>query len=291
MSLQETTRAGHRNVEEHEGESALEIPATQAFAPQQTNPAELIGELFDPFDLTDPFAFYRRARNEAPIFYSPKLGSWVFSRYEDIKAIFRDWKTFSSENAQSPFWPLAEETLRILNAGGFEGRSGLSARVPPDHTRLRSIVQDAFGPRRFKALEPQIRAIMNEAVDAFADKGKADLIADFAFEVPALVIFCLLGVPPEEAPHVKAWSESRALLTWGNLSPEQQIPHAHNMVRYWEYCCDLVARRHKQASDDLPGDLVRMQVVEVQLVEQSLLDYLVDDQEPIGLDRCPFEAE
>ena len=105
MSLQETTRAGHRNVEEHEGESALEIPATQTFAPQQTNPAELIGELFDPFDLTDPFAFYRRARHEAPIFYSPKLGSWVFSRYDDIKAIFRDWKTFSSENAQSPFWP------------------------------------------------------------------------------------------------------------------------------------------------------------------------------------------
>jgi cytochrome P450 len=259
MSLQETTRAGHCNVEEHEWESALEIPATQTFAPQQTNPAELIGELFDPFDLTDPFAFYRRARNEAPVFYSPKLGSWVFSRYDDIKAIFRDWKTFSSENAQSPFWPLAEETLRILKAGGFEGRSGLSARVPPDHTRLRSIVQDAFGPRRFKALEPQIRNIMNEAVDAFADKGEADLIADFAFEVPALVIFCLLGVPPEEAPHVKAWSESRALLTWGNLAPEQQIPHAHNMVRYWEYCCDLVARRHKQASDDLPGDLVRMQ--------------------------------
>jgi cytochrome P450 len=240
-------------------ESALNIPVTQAFPTSGSAAAERVGEAFDPFDLTDPFPFYRRAREEAPIFYSPKLDSWVFSRYEDIKSIFNDWKTFSSENAQSPFWPLAEETQSILSQGGFEGRSGLSARIPPEHTRLRTIVQHAFGPRRFKAIEPQIRDIINRAIDAFADKGEADLIRDFAYDVPALVIFCLLGIPPEEAPHVKAWSESRALLTWGNLSPEQQIPHAHNMVRYWDYCCALVARRHKEASDDLPGDLVRMQ--------------------------------
>ena len=152
----------------------------------------------------------------------------------------------------------------------FEGRSGLSARIPPEHTRLRTIVQGAFGPRRFKAIEPQIRDIINRAIDAFADKGEADLIRDFAYDVPALVIFCLLGVPPEEAPHVKAWSESRALLTWGNLSPEQQIPHAHNMVRYWEYCCALVARRHKEASDDLPGDLVRMQKDGAEISDQEI---------------------
>ncbi len=237
----------------------MNIPVTQPLPPVQADAAAIIDAAFDPFDLTDPFPFYRRVRQEAPIFYSQKLGSYVFARYDDIKAVFDDWKTFSSENAQSPFWPLAEETQRILRHGGFEGRSGLSARTPPEHTRLRRIVQGAFGPRRFKAIEPQIRAIIDRAIDAFARKGEADLIRDFAYDVPALVIFCLLGVPDEEAPRVKAWSESRALLTWGNLSAEQQIPHAHNMVRYWDYCRDLVARRHQDASDDLPGDLVRMQ--------------------------------
>ena len=237
----------------------MNIPVTQAFSSPGANAAGLLNEEFDPFDLTDPFPFYRRARKEAPIIYSAKVGSWVFFRHDDIKAIFNDWKTFSSENAQSPFWPLADDAQRILSEGGFGGRSGLSARIPPDHTRLRTIVQGAFGPRRFKAIEPQIRNIIGRSIDAFVAKGETDLIRDFAYDVPALVIFCLLGVPPEEAPHVKAWSESRALLTWGNLTPEQQIPHAHNMVRYWEYCCALVARRHKEASDDLPGDLVRMQ--------------------------------
>ena len=248
----------------------MNIPVTQAFSSPDANATGLLNEEFDPFDLTDPFPFYRRARKEAPIIYSAKVGSWVFFRHDDIKAIFSDWKTFSPENAQSPFWPLAYDAQRILSEGGFGGRSGLSARIPPDHTRLRTIVQGAFGPRRFKAIEPQIRNIIDRAIDAFVAKGETDLIRDFAYDVPALVIFCLLGVPPEEAPHVKAWSESRALLTWGNLTPEQQIPHAHNMVRYWEYCCALVARRHKEASDDLAGDLVRMQTEGAEISDEEI---------------------
>jgi cytochrome P450 len=221
--------------------------------------AASLAEAFDPFDLTDPFPLYRRARREAAVFRSSKVDSWVLSRYEDIKSVLNDWRTFSSENTQSPFWPLAEATERILKDGGFEGRSGLSARIPPEHTRMRRIVQGAFGPRRFKAIEPQIRGIVTGALDKVAGTGEGDLVRDFAYDVPAQVIFCLLGVPADETARVKAWSESRALLTWGNLTPEEQVPHAHNMVRYWRYCCDLVARRHAQLADDLPGDLVRLQ--------------------------------
>lgn len=233
-----------------------------------------LAEAFDPFDLTDPFPVYRRARREAPVFHSPKVDSWVLSRYEDIKSVLNDWRTFSSENTQSPFWPLAEATERILRDGGFEGRSGLSARIPPEHTRMRRIVQGAFGPRRFKAIEPQIRRIMNEAIDAFAAKGEGDLVRDFAYDVPAQVIFCLLGVPAQETAQVKAWSESRALLTWGNLTPEAQVPHAHNMVRYWRYCCELVAQRHSapngRLTDDLPGDLVRLQTEGAEISDHEI---------------------
>ena len=58
---------------------------------------------------------------------------------------------------------------------------------------------------------------------------------------------------------VKAWAVSRALLTWGNLSDAEQLPHARNMVEYWNYCRALVAQRHASPSDDLPGDLIRLQ--------------------------------
>jgi cytochrome P450 len=214
---------------------------------------------FDAFDIRDPFPFYEWARAEAPVFFSDQLGYFVVARHADIKAVFEDWRTFSSENAQAPLRPMCEEGKRIMREGGFTAYSGLSARVPPDHTRIRKLVQGCFGPRRFKSIEPEIKQIVNCAVDGFAGRGHADVFREFAYDVPALVLFKLVGVPDADVPKVKSWAVSRALLTWGNLTDEEQLPHAHNMVEYWNYCRDLVGRRHIEVTDDLPGDLVRLQ--------------------------------
>ena len=146
-----------------------------------------------------------------------------------------------------------------MREGGFTAYSGLSARVPPDHTRIRKLVQGCFGPRRFKAIEPQIRQIVTRALDAIIANGKAEFVREFAYDVPAFVLFKLVGVPDADVAKVKAWAVSRALLTWGNLSDAEQLPHARNMVEYWNYCRALVAQRHANPSDDLPGDLIRLQ--------------------------------
>jgi cytochrome P450 len=214
---------------------------------------------FDPFDLTDPFPFYEWARQQDPVFFSPALNYYVVTRYDDIKAIFDDWRTFSSENAQAPVRPMGEAGKKILKDGGFTTYSGLSARVPPDHTRIRKLVQGCFGPRRFNAIEPQIRNIVNRAIDGFAGKSGVDFFAEFAYDVPALVLFKLIGVPDEDVAKVKNWAVSCALLTWGNLSDEEQIPHAHLLVGYWNYCTALVEKRKGDLTDDLPGDLIRLQ--------------------------------
>jgi cytochrome P450 len=212
---------------------------------------------FHPFDLADPFPFYEWARNEAPVFFSPDLNYFVVARYADIKAVFDDWKTFSSENAQAPLRPIGEEARRVMREGGFTAYSGLSARVPPDHTRLRKLVQGCFGVRRFRAIEPQIRQIVTQAIDAILNKGEADFFKEFAYDVPALVLFKLVGVPDADVPKVKSWGVSRSLLTWGNLSDQEQVPHAHSMVEYWRYCQDLVRQRREREGDDLPSDLLR----------------------------------
>jgi cytochrome P450 len=214
---------------------------------------------FHPFDLADPFPFYEWARRQAPVFFSPELNYFVIARYADIKAVFDDWKTFSSENAQAPLRPIGEDARRIMREGGFTAYSGLSARVPPDHTRIRKVVQGCFGVRRFRAIEPQIRAIVTKAIDTVIHKGAADLFREFAYDVPALVLFKLVGVPDADVPKVKSWGVSRSLLTWGNLSDHEQVPHARNMVDYWRYCQDLVRQRREREGDDLPSDLLREQ--------------------------------
>ena len=158
---------------------------------------------FEPFDLSDPFAFYQWARANAPVFFSEKINYFVVSRHADVKAVFEDWQTFSSENAQAPFRPMGPAGKQVMTDGGFTAYSGLSARVPPDHTRIRKLVQGCFGPRRFKSIEPQIKQIVEIAIDAFAERGHADLFREFSYDVPALVLFKLVGVPDSDVPRVK----------------------------------------------------------------------------------------
>ncbi|WP_316185407.1 MULTISPECIES: cytochrome P450 [unclassified Bradyrhizobium] len=229
---------------------------------------------FDPFEMRDPFPFYEWARAEAPVFFSDELNYFVVARHADIKAVFDDWRTFSSENAQAPLRPMCEEGKRIMREGGFTAYSGLSARVPPDHTRIRKLVQGCFGPRRFRAIEPEIKAIVNQAIDAFADRGHADFFREFAYDVPALVLFKLVGIPNMDVPRVKSWAVSRALLTWGDLSDEEQVGHARNMVEYWNYCRELVRLRHDDPSDDLPGDLVRLQNEGAEISDEEIAGVL-----------------
>lgn len=225
---------------------------------------------FDPFDLNAPFDTWEQLREERPVFFHEPTGYFVVSRHADVKAVFDDWETFSSENAQAPMRPMCEEGKRIMKEGGFTAYSGLSARVPPDHTRIRKIVQGCFGPRRFKSIEPKIEAIIDRQLNKVAPQGGCDFFREVAYEVPALVLFTLMGIPDADVPKVKDWAVSRALLTWGNLTDEEQIPHAHKMVEYWAYCRALVAARKEEPGDDLPSDLVRLQAEGAEITDEEI---------------------
>lgn len=211
---------------------------------------------FQPFDLAEPFDFYARARAQAPVFYSPEIDYWVVTRYDDMRGIFRDPVTFSSENTQAPYKPRPAEVPQILEAGGFSVVSGLSGKQPPDHTRLRGFIKQAFTPRRVASLEPEIRAIAARMIERFAGRGQADLVVELARELPALVIFRMLGIPDADVPQVKEWAQSRVYMNFGDRPVEEQVHHAENLVRYWRYWRDLVQSRFATPQDDLPGDLV-----------------------------------
>lgn len=227
-------------------------------------------EAFKPFDLTNPFPFYQQARQEQPVFFSDELGYYVVTRFEDIKAVFTNWKVYTSQNAQSPFRPIAPKAKQLMDEQGMVGLSGLSGRHPPEHTRIRRIVSMAFNVTRFKKLEPRIRALAIETITRFEGDGQAELIRQLAYDLPALVIFMLLGIPPEDVQQVKSWAESRLLMTWGDLTEDEQLLHAQNMVSYWNYCQNLVALRHQTPTDDLPGDLVRLQAQGYEISDREI---------------------
>lgn len=216
---------------------------------------------YQPFGQKDPFGAYARLRAEEPVMFDERIGYWVVTRYDDVKAVFADWATFSSENAQAPVRERGAAARRIMDEGGFTAYSGLSARTPPEHTRIRKVVAKAFTPRRYKVLEPAIRADVVAQLERMLRRPErtGDLVADLAYRVPTVTILTLIGADTSAVDQFKRWADSRGAMTWGDLDEQEQIPHAHNLVAYWHECLRLVADAHAEERDSLVGDLVREQ--------------------------------
>ena len=197
-----------------------------------------------------------RARAESPVTYLPDIGYWAVSKYDDIKKILGDTENFSAEITLQPLEPFTEEVVELLKQRKFTPRPTLSNNTRDDHPRIRRHTQIAFAPRRMKTLEPYIRQLVNKAVDAFIQDGRADLVAQLVYELPALVLFKLIGVPPEDVAHIKLWADDRLLLTFGRLDGKRQLEAAKNLADYWDYCLDLVRKKMLEPGDDLPSDML-----------------------------------
>lgn len=217
-----------------------------------------VSEEFDPLDLQDPFPLMSVARREEPIFYNEDIGYWVVTRYADIKAIFREHEVFTAENTITPIVPFSEQVLTMLREGNYTPQPVLSNNVPPSHTRIRSVVNKLFLPRRMQSFSDAIREIAASYIERIIDKKQVDIVAELTYEFPAQVLFRVLGVPDEDVPQVKAWSGNRIKLYYGKPSPDEQIAMTENLVPFWHYTVDLVNKKVAEPQDDLTSDLIRM---------------------------------
>jgi hypothetical protein len=215
---------------------------------------------FDPFApsyLADPYPVFARLRAEAPVRYEPGLDHFVVSRHDDVRAVLADPATYSARNAVSPLVRFSDEVVRLMREGGFTARPLLVNLDPPEHTRARRAAGRAFTPRRLASLEPIIRELVQRHVDRFPPDGPVDIVAGLAFDLPAQVLFVLLGIPYEDVPHVKAWAEDRLTLIWGRPEPEEQVDLAKRTVEFWHFCERLVETKQADPGDDLPSELLR----------------------------------
>jgi len=218
-----------------------------------------LGERFDPFHdpyLADPYPFFAEAQTATPVFYSPLLDYWVVTRYHDIRQVFQTPQLFSAVNALAPIQPICPAAEQILTQGGFRPVQTLTNNDPPAHTRVRRLANVAFTPRRVAAMESFIREVTVRFVTDRLASGRADLIRDLAWELPALVIFRVLGIPDDDVARVKAGAESRLLFMWGRPTEAEQTQLARSMAAFWRYAEALVADRASEPRDDFTSDLL-----------------------------------
>lgn len=224
-------------------------------------PAGNFAAELDPFNepyLNDPYAFWAVARKEQPTFYSPKLGYWIVSRYDDVRQVMNDTDTYSASISITPLKELCPSAVAELTKAEMVMGPSLVNEDPPEHTRRRHHIREALvSPRRLEAVRPKIKELASSYVDRFVRRGHADLVADFAWDIPALVAFAIMGVPEEDVERAKNFANRLALFTWGYPSDEEQTALAAGMGEYWSYAREHVRRRLGQPTDDYISELVK----------------------------------
>ena len=219
-------------------------------------PVSQLGDSFDAFD-GDSYAFYARARQEEPVFYSTQLGYWVVTRYEDVERVMLDTETFSAANVLEMIKPLCPEALKIAVESGVRISPSIVDEDPPIHTRKRKALRRPFAPAEIAKLEPRVRDLVTQSIDRFVKRGHADLVGDFMFEVPALVIFELMGVPEDELENVRKFAKRNAVFGFGKPSDEDQIAATKGMAAYWEWAKAHSDRLIANPKDDIMSLFIR----------------------------------
>lgn len=224
----------------------------------EDRPISPVGSAFRVFQQEGMHEVYARARETEPVFWAPEIGYWVVTRYDDVVSIFRDTVRFSAANALDPITPLPDDVVAGLRKAGFTVQPVQVNSDPPVHGRIRAIAGQFLNAKRFASYEGAIRSIVSDYVDRLDRPGDVDLVTAMTYELPARVIFLLMGIPEVDTANIKRWADNRLVLTWGKLDAVEQRAAAGEMLDYWNYCKALVDARIERPSHDYPSHLLAL---------------------------------
>src|SRR4051812_39111608 len=236
----------------------------------------LVFNPFDPAFRVDPYPTYERLREEDPVHQSP-LGMLVLSRWEDCWAILRDPRT-GTDGRKSDLYQAFQAQQPAAQPAEVEEMQPFLFLDPPDHTRLRGLVQQAFTPRRVEQLRPWVQQFVDGVVDTVAERRSMEVIAELAYPLPVAVICELLGVPASDHEIFKGWSQQLAKALDPDFGMGQEAAAAAQLAAasdFTEYFKALIAARRQGPRDDLLTALVHAEEHGQKLSEPELIATLI----------------
>jgi cytochrome P450 len=215
-------------------------------------------DLLDPEVNHDPYPFLARLREEDPVHYSEPHRAWLVTRYDDVVAAFGD-KRLSSDRVRPLLNAMSPERRATAGPVMEMIAEWMVTSDPPMHTRLRKLTTKAFHPRKFVAMEDQIRALVDGYIDDFIAGGETDLVKGIAFPLPAAVISELIGAPHADAERFKDWSDDLALVAFGAGGERGKDRHARaqeSIEEMFVYFGELIERKREAPGDDMISSLI-----------------------------------
>lgn len=211
----------------------------------------------DPLVQENWYDAYEVLHRDAPVYFMPEIGMYVVTRYNDLDEILHDPYTFVNDYSDGSDQPLlVHESARSLYASeGWERLMPLSTNMP-EHKAYRKMIDPFLTAGAVKKREPLIRAVVNELIDGWIDKGEVEFIRDFAEPLPMAIIAEALGFPRVDIPNLKRWSAAWVAPFARGLTEEQEIEAVRTHIEFQHYIHRTAQAKRANPTDDVISHLV-----------------------------------
>jgi cytochrome P450 family 142 subfamily A polypeptide 1 len=204
----------------------------------------------------DPHEVWTWMRREAPVYYDESSDTWGISRHDDVLAIEKDPKTFSSRRAPRPHGNPLPMMISMDD---------------PDHQRRRSLINRGFTPRRIAEMEPKVADMCRRIVDRVCERGTADFVWDIAAPLPLMVIADLLGFDESAQDDLLTWSDDMIRATTLDAPQEVQERALVAMLGFRDLQKRVIDERRAEPQDDLISTLCQAEVEGERLDDESIV--------------------
>ena len=225
----------------------------------------------DPDVIDNPIPVLKHLQETDPVHWSDRLNGWVITGYEDARRILTDEQI--SADRLTPFYEhqsramqqRISELIRYLN-------TWVAFKDPPEHTRLRTLMNKVFTRAAVRDLRPAIERAVDRLLDDIDDRSEVDFIQSFAYPLPAAVIMNMLGLPHEDTEALKDWSNKMQLFIGGATTSSEKYSLAErgaiDMARYFR---DVIFEREKNLGDDMISKLLTIRQEGESLTEDEVI--------------------
>ncbi len=215
-------------------------------------------DFFDPAINDCPYHAYRTLRDDAPVWFDPRLKGYVVTRYEDVRTVLVDTERFVNSGRRS----MRPEIKALYEDKGWVPGRTLAGRDDPEHRQMRALFDHAFRPKKIAELEPTIQNLADELIDEFISAGTCDIVRQFAVPLPLIVIGVQMGANPDDIWRIKAWTDAWVQRLGLMQTPEQVIWSTEMEIEAQHYFQPIFERLRREPDDSLLSDLVNTPIPE-----------------------------
>ncbi|HEV8623046.1 MAG TPA: cytochrome P450 [Acidimicrobiia bacterium] len=203
----------------------------------------------------DPYAHLAPLREQAAVHWSEAINSWVVTRYQDVHRLSRDRSLLGSVGTQDPVATLSGQASEVHRRRRLD--KTMTRRDGEDHLRLRRLVSKVFTPRAVSSWKDRTDRVVEQLLGEAADKGKIDVMGEFALPLPAQIISEMLGMPQGDHGQLRDWSHTITRGLDPSLTPEEDEAATAAGRGMFDYVAQVVADKRQHPGDDILTALIQ----------------------------------